>query len=651
MESAEFWSPDSKFDNVPSSKGKSGVPAQKIVGGFMAKRISKGLCIAVFIVVLILGIFSLVVVRPVYKVVGRAKVLSGDIGTISKAFVDRDLVTVEAALDKTEVDLEELRTAKDQNLGWMKNIPLVSAYLTDVDSFVGAGDHIVEATRKAVELIKPFASAAGLRVSENQEVEQKSLVEAFSNWIAVMPQVAEGSDEVIAELGEAGKELANVDPRRYPKKLGKNEISANISRAQSVLTQLNDAAPDIKQALTIIPGLLGVGTSEQRYMVIMQNDKELRPTGGFWTNYATFKISDAMLSSDFTSKDMYSIDDALDAIDAYYDFPDAPAPYTKYLKVEHWYARDTNSSPDFPTSIDQFMYFYNLASRVSPLEIKPVEGVFAIDTQFIGELIDITGPVTVNGVTYSSDNVVLELEKIASLELQQQIGRKRVLGDLMEAMLVNVFESDANLWSKLIEKGIDLATRKHLLVYLFNTDAQALVEKYNLGGRIKDPVEGDYSMVVSTNLGGDKTNWFVTKNVDHTLEKEGNRWVRTVKITYTYDQPSEAYAPFVKRFRDWVRVYVPQGSELISVEGSADSFGEAEERGKVAFDGYTEIGPGESTTMTFKYYLPDGVVTGDVYNLYVQKQAGVNGDTYTVTVNGKTEKIDLLRDYKYSTKL
>ena len=75
----------------------------------------------------------------------------------------------------------------------------------------------------------------------------------------------------------------------------------------------------------------------KRYMVIMQNDKEIRPTGGFWTNYATFKIQEGLLQSDFTSKDFYSIDYALDPMDAYYDFPDAPQAYTKYLKVERWY--------------------------------------------------------------------------------------------------------------------------------------------------------------------------------------------------------------------------------------------------------------------------------------------------------------------------
>jgi hypothetical protein len=346
---------------------------------------------------------------------------------------------------------------------------------------------------------------------------------------------------------------------------------------------------------------------------------------------------------------MYSIDDTLNIIDATYDFPDAPGPYMQYLKQERWFARDMNFSPDFVNSMDQFMEFYNMAGRLNPYEIKPVDGVFGMDTYVVKELLEVTGPVTVNGITYTSDNVVLELEKIASLSLREQVGRKRVLGDLMEAMLVNVFESDKNLWPKLIDKAVDLAVRKHIQVYVFDEEAQVLVEKYGFGGRIEDPVEGDYSLVVSTNLGADKTNWFTPKEVTHTLKNEGGRWMRTVNIKYMYNEPGEEYAPFVKRFKDWVRVYAPAGSELIEVVGSEDGSLDGEDRGKVWWSGYLELGPGESKEITFKYYLPDEAVGEDNYHLTLQKQAGIDSEKHTVVVGARTEEIILEKDTEFST--
>jgi hypothetical protein len=342
---------------------------------------------------------------------------------------------------------------------------------------------------------------------------------------------------------------------------------------------------------------------------------------------------------------MYSVDLTLDEIDAYTDFPDPPYVYGPLLKVERWYARDMNSSSDFITSMDQFLKFYNMAGRINPYEIKPVDGIIAIDTNVISELLEVTGPVTVNGITYTKDNVVLELEKIASLALAEQANRKRVLGDLMQGMLVNVFESDSNLWPSLIEKGVDLAVRKHISFYIFDDEAQALLDKYGVGGRIKDSVSGDYSMVVSTNLGGDKTNWFTTKEVNHSLEKQGDKWVRTVKLTYKYTQPSAEYGALVKRFKDWVRVYAPAGSELISVEGSeAPAYNISDqERGKVWYSGYLELGPGESKEITFKYHIPSEIVN-NVYKLTIQKQSGVDKEKHTVNYNGQVKEIELVKD-------
>jgi len=654
MIETKFWSPAKNAKTEPTNFN---MPKKK-PGKFI--KCLAGISGVLLALIVVLGaVFYIAVYRPAFAVVKQLDIVKADVTAARDAVVKRDLVTLEKTLTKLDGDLKDLRVVRNSNFGWAETFGPTKDYFSDSEHFINAGLYGIDAAREGITLVKPFADAAGLKVTEDlpvegvEEPEQKvSLLDAFTTWISVMPEVANNIDGVLAQLEKVGKELSYVDPQRYPEKIRGIELRSAIEKPQRILSQLKDYAPDIKQALTIIPGLLGVDTGEKRYMIIMQNDKELRATGGFWTNYATFKLNNGVLSSDFSSKDMYSIDITLDAIDAYYTFPKAPAAYNRYLKVERLYARDANTSPDFPTAVDQFMVFYKLAMPINPTEIKPISGIFAIDTQVIREFMEITGPVTVNGTTYSSDNVVLELERIASLALREQAGRKKVLGDLMEAMLVNVFESDKNLWSKLIEKGVDLAVRKHVLGYSFDPQAQALLEKYNFAGRIIDPVQGDYSYVVSTNLGGDKTNWFVNKDVNNSVTKEGNRLLKTVTIKYTYPDPDGIYGDFIKRFRDWVRVYAPLGSEFVSVDGSEDGTMSDQERNKTYFTGYVELGPRESKEMVFKYYLPDGVVGADgVYNLYVQKQPGIEGDTYSVTANGKAEPITLKTDYTFSAKL
>ena len=644
-------------ENLPgSNKGNLLTEFHPAGNNNSMKKLRKlGLTILLPLVVILI-ILYVVAIRPAMALYGTAKVLKNDGSQISESLRGRDLVALAEALDKAEKDLNILKADKEKRFGWAKNLGLFKAkeFYADSDRFINAGLYAIDALRETSTIITPFASAAGLKVSPDQEiVKAEGLMEAFQGWISVMPQVADQMDGVILKVAKIGEELAPINVNKYPVKIGKFALRSNVAFIKDTLSQADTYAPDIKKALQIIPQVLAVGTPTKRYMIIMQNDKEIRPTGGFMTNYATFKITNGLLDSDFTSKDMYSVDLTLQIIDYYYTFPSAPTPYTRLLKVEHWFARDMNYSPDLPTSMTDFMRFYNLAGTINPYEIKQVDGIFMIDTYVIQELLEVTGPVTVNGVTYTKDNVVLELEKIASLALAEQTNRKKVLGDLMQAMLLNVFQSDSDIWPKLIEKGVDLAKRKHVSLYLFDTEAQALVDSYGIGGRIQDKVVGDYLMVVSTNLGGDKTNWFTHKEITHTLAKEGARWVNTVNIKYTYTQPDGDYAPFVKRFRDWVRVYAPAGSELISTTGSEDESLNLsdQERDKVWFSGYVELGPGEVKEMTFKYYLPENTVLGNTYNLTIQKQAGIDKENYIIITNGKKQNIELTTDKKITVQL
>ena len=647
MESSKFWNEAS----LPSTAPKVDNNLKGFYNMKKDKNILKGLGLTSIIVLIIAGIIGVLsyiyLLTPAYALMSSFNSLKADANDVVTSLKDRDLVILAQNLDTLEKDLNKLRVERDEKFDWVKNIKTfkINEFYSDSDHFINAGLYSVDALREASSVVTPFADAAGLKISADQEAPQEQgLMEAFQNWVSIMPEVAGEMDGVIIKVSKIGEELKSINVEKYPDNFRGFPIKSNIRFVKDTLSNADEYAPDIKLALTLFPRVLGIDTPMKRYMVIMQNDKEIRPTGGFMTNYATFKIDNGLLQSDFTSKDMYSIDNTLDIVDATYDFPDAPAAYMRYLKVERWYARDMNYSPDFIDSMDQFLKFYNMAGRIAPYDIKPVDGILAIDTNVIKELLEVTGSVTVNGITYTPDNVVLELEKIASLQLQEQVNRKRVLGDLMEAMLVNVFESDKNLWAKLIDKSIDLARRKHVQVYLFDPEAQVLVDEYGLGGRIKNPVEGDYSMVVSTNLGGDKTNWFVSKEVTHTVTKEGDRWLRKVNIKYTYKEPTGDYTLFAKRFRDWVRVYAPEGSEFISVDGSEDGTSSAIERGKVWYSGYVELSPGESKEMTFSYYLPVGMNFTDIYSLTLQKQGGVDTEVYNLNVNGKKEKIDLKTD-------
>lgn len=643
----KFWKPGAaetvNFKTVSSSGSKGTKKAVKVLG------VSGGILIGIFAVVALLA--YVFVISPALSLKASASALQKDAQMANKAFTDRDLVTLEKVFKQTTTDVNNLRAERDKKFGWAKNLPRVKNYYSDSDYFLNSILYAIDAGREFSRIITPFADAAGLKVAENQQVVTKSFADAFADWIALLPKVANDVDPLLVKIDKVGTELAKVDASKYPEEFRGTPIRSNIVYAQTTLSNISDYAPDVKKALIIVPAILGVGT-EKRYMIVMQNNAEMRPTGGFWTNYSTFKIKNAMLNSDFTSKDMYSIDYTLDAADAYTDFSvGLPLPLRKYLRVERWYARDKNFSPDFPTSVSDFTKSYSLAMRLNPLEVKPVDGIFAIDTNVVSELLEVTGPVTVNGVTYNKDNVVLELEKIASLALREQSNRKKVLGDLMGRMLVNVFESEKNLWPKLIDKGVDLLNRKHVLIYMNDPEVQALLEKYNFAGRIMDVPNSDYLAVITSNLAGDKTNMFVRREITTSISNQNGKWNREVKVKYTYNPAQGDYRYFASTYRDYLRIYVPKGSTLIGVTGTEDGQGSGEELNKTVFNGYITLSEGATKEISFKYTLPDGVVKDSDYRLYIQKQPGMPKEKYNVVVNGKATSLETDTDQKFVSKI
>ena len=101
-----------------------------------------------------------------------------------------------------------------------------------------------------------------------------------------------------------------------------------------------------------------------------------------------------------------------------------------------------------------------------------------------------------------------------------------------------------------------------------------VAENFNATGKIKD-FDGDYFHLNDTNFAGAKSNLYVNQAVDQEINVAGDGTItKTVTITYTNPQPpsdcnlESGGLCLNGLLRDWVRIYVPKGSELKEVLGS-----------------------------------------------------------------------------------
>ncbi|MFW6143515.1 MAG: DUF4012 domain-containing protein, partial [Patescibacteria group bacterium] len=412
-------------------------------------------------------------------------------------------------------------------------------------------------------------------------------------------------------------------------------VREGISQVKKVTDQLDSTIPQVKEVLAVLPQVMGQD-EKKTYVVLFQNDKELRPTGGFWTAYALLEIDNGEIRSK-GSEDMYYLDRRIASK------PPAPALYQRFLKIDQYFIRDANLSPDFPTAARQFYSFWNRAEGT-----ESVDGILAVDTYFVSNLLEILGPVEVSGYSepFTSENVVMELEKYATLLRKDQWGRKALLGDLMEEMLKELLSAPKEKWQPLLEEFVALGAEKHLLLYLFDSEVQEVVAKHNWHGGISTSFTGDYLHVNEANLAGAKANLYVTREVTQKLEKDGDSWAKTVTVDFENPEPYDGWLN--GPYRAYVRLLVPEGAELISIEGGQaavprESYYDVAVD-KQIFAAFNITRPLESSQLVFKYTLPQEVVGEESYNLLVQKQPGIEAPPYTVIVGKNKESFELDKD-------
>jgi hypothetical protein len=191
-----------------------------------------------------------------------------------------------------------------------------------------------------------------------------------------------------------------------------------------------------------------------------------------------------------------------------------------------------------------------------------------------------------------------------------------------------------------------------------DANAQAGFEGLNSAGRIAS-FEGDYLHINEANFGGAKSNMFVSEAVtqDYTLQGDGSI-VKTVTVDYKNPYPpsdcnlERGNLCLNAVLRDWFRIYVPKGSQLISNQGSEVKMTTYEDLGKTVFDGFLTIRPQGVAKLTVSYKLPFKLAQSSLLPLMVQKQGGTGDSAYTINVGGKTtEQFNLSSDKTFNLKL
>ncbi len=520
-----------------------------------------------------------------------------------------------------------------QSMGTMRGLrawPYVGQQYAAVEKLLTVGDQSVQAVGTLVtfleEVFAPFAGRGKVSLAKITPAEKG----------AILGNISARGDELRAaqeKVQLAKADLDTIKDRGLWPQLG-DAVRQLKEQFPTITEALDQAIPATK----VFPTILGYPKSKN-YLFLLENNTELRPGGGFIGTYGFMKVESGEIVT-LQTENVYTLDNAASKLAPI----KAPLPLVKYLKVDRWSFRDSNWSPDFPTSAAQALYMYKYEGGH-----KDIDGVIAVTPTAIAHLIGLVGAIKVDGIEFTEENFVDTLEyQVEKGFLRAGIDakdRKDIISDLTSVLMNRLLNLPLAEWGDLFTIINNDLEGKQVLIWLDDPVVQNIMIAQNWAGTMDQRTDIDSLMVVDANLASLKTDRVLQRTYSYKVEPDGDGLKATLKITY---KNNGAFDWRTTRYNTYVRVYVPAGSTLLESRGAqlrekSNAAGKVEtldELGKTVFGAFKSTEPGASSDLELVYRLPSSVVDrwkAGQYLLAWQKQPGMLAPDYALTVKTPTQ--------------
>ena len=466
-----------------------------------------------------------------------------------------------------------------------------------------AGKEVALAVDILTEIEDPF----------NDDMNDTSLLDAMDGFSQHM-EVARGY------LGKAQNNVENIRIDHIPE-----DKRDTFLLLKSSLPQAISAVDEYLNNNKIFEDMLGAN-GPRKYLFLFQNPYESRATGGFIGSYGFLDMKDGHIRKFFVDG-IFNPDGQL-SVDVV-----PPEPIRKISAG--WSLHDSNWFADFPLSAKKAIYFYEKGGGPT------VDGVIAITPTVLKRFLEITGPITLEeyDTVINADNFMENIQYEVEYDYDKEENRpKKILDDLAPIVIKRVFSGARDVGaSQILEVLYNSLRERHILLYAQDEEVQNLYEQAGWTGEVLD-TQYDYINVVHSNINGYKTDGVIDEKISKISKiQENGSIINTVTIEKTHTGGDTPYDFFNEVNADYMRLYVPQGSQLLSVEGhtketvrdpldyeelgfSWDSDVKAieksmvvdEESGtqifqeseKTVFGNWVYVSPKETVAVTYTYILP-----------------------------------------------
>ena len=602
-----------------------------------------------FLLLIVLGLGSF----KAWKIYQSGMLLYQDINHLQEMMqTSNEIAAVEAAAPQLQTLQGHLSIFKEEaalviwlspRLAW---IPVYGNDLAAAPALIKMADHLLNASLLSIQAAQPFLDEFDSQDSAHDLTSLTSLL------LQMEPQLRVARQELDDALAaREGIEAERLSP--HLRMVLEGEVDPVLKLADQGLSL----------AMTL-PTVLGAsGNGPKTYMLLLQNEDELRPTGGFITSVGNLVLHNGKI----ISLQFESVDNDVQE-DWSKPYPAAPWQLQEYMDSPVLILRDANWFSDFPTTTLWVEYLYAYTHSHS------VDGIIAFDQQFLVMLLGTLEPLNVGETSYplTSENVIEYMRQAKAPPIGEEIpagwDRKEFISEIANAILMELNSGNAQDWGEIAQVVSQALAQRHLLLQFDDPVLAALIAERGWDNAIR-PEEGDFLMVTDTNIGSNKTNAAVEMRLTYDVDLSDlsspvgtltlhhkNNSRQKVPCHWGEQMPGleDEWYPIDRCYWTYTRVYKQAGVELIdatphaipddwmilgkSVPAGVDELDDEDLPGVQGFGTLLVVPGGNSLSTSFKFALPQTVLSTDtssnlVFRLKVQKQPGTLANPMTIRIH------------------
>ena len=421
-----------------------------------------------------------------------------------------------------------------KSVGYLKNIPKIGSLYIASSDLVYGGKDIVDSAAVVLDAIGPAMNIAkGLAaVSPNAAIE--TVPRDYSTEIG---QIMSKENAVVQASQDAkigNTRLQRVDIFKFP-----SSVQGNLYKVKNAATQYATAVDELSRGYDSIPYLLGY-KEKRNYFVMLQNETEIRATGGWFTSYAIMNVENGQVGK-LVVNDVYNFDGSISGVAAPTDMQRALGVKTMKLSLSNWNpAMDVTSK-----QVSQFL-------AQSPLA-QQNDVTVAMTFQVIRDLLSVVGGVKVDGLgEVNAGNLYDKVGELHSQFVPGSQGKTSVLSQFVPKLLDMIASAPLAQKQEVLKVFGRSITQHSLMIYSENTELRTrLLDHFATYRTVK--YQDKPLFIVDWNWGGNKANRFIKRSIDVILNEVDRK--ATITMLYTNDSKTDSYPE--GKYVNEQRIYYP----------------------------------------------------------------------------------------------